>query len=73
MPFGDKSLFADVSRERVAGGLSTIRKLIGAGALRTFLTCAGSTRTFRKYSRVERANGTDALQLVRSYLAVPKL
>lgn len=73
MPFRDKSLFADVSLDRVAGELSTIWKTIGAGALRSFLTCAGSTPTFRKYSCVEGANGTDALQLARSYLAVPKL
>ena len=37
-----------------------------------FLDCAGSTPTFRKYSCVERANGTDALRLARSYSAVPK-
>ena len=41
MPFGDKSLFADVSRDRVAGGLWTIRKTIGAGALRSFFDLCG--------------------------------
>ena len=54
-------------------GLTGHPETVGAGALRTFLTCAGSTPTFRKYSCVERANGTDALQFARSYLAVPKL
>ena len=73
MPFGDKSLFADVSRDRVAGGLWTIRKTIGAGALRSFFDLCGLDTYLPKVLLCERANGTDALQLARSYLALPKL